>query len=514
MFLLLGGTGLGYSVQSQHVAKLPEVKGPSGVSRRYLVGDSIEGWADAIKVLVESHFEGLAPVRLDYRDIRQKGARLITSGGKAPGAGPLRICLEQLDARLSLAKGRKLRPIEAHDLMCLIADAVLAGGIRRAALISLFSKDDEEMLLCKTGEWWVEHEHRGRANNSVTLDRVTTTEAEFKAIWQKVEDSGAGEPGIYWTSDTEMGTNPCCEIALQPFQFCNLCEVNASDVTDQEDLEERAMAASVIGTLQASYSDFHYLRPIWRETTEREALIGVGMTGIGSGAVLKLDLERAAEVVKTTNGLTAVLLGINPAARCTTVKPSGTSSLVLGCASGIHAWHNAHYIRRIRVGKNEAIYSHLLKHHPDLVVDDVTRPFDQGIIEIPQAAPEGSILRTESPLDLLTRVRKFNIEWVRTGHRTGNNTHNVSCTISLRDDEWAACGEWMWEYRDDYNGISVLNYHGGTYRQAPFEDITEEEFKKRAESLHALDLTKVLELEDNTDLAGEAACAGGSCEIT
>jgi ribonucleoside-diphosphate reductase alpha chain len=310
-----------------------------------------------------------------------------------------------------------------------------------------------------------------------------------------------------------MGTNPCCEIALQPFQFCNLCEINASDIESQVDLNQRAAAAAVIGTLQASHTDFHYLRPIWKETTEKEALIGVGMTGIGSGAVLPFNLEEAADVVKNTNFIMANALGINPAARCTTVKPSGTSSLVVGSSSGIHAWHNDFYLRRIRVGKNEAIYQYIATNHPELVVDCKERPDTQGIFEIPQAAPEGSIMRTESPVELLERVHRFNTEWVRAGHRSGNNTHNVSCTISLRDNEWQICGDWMWDNRHDYNGISVLNYDGGTYVQAPFEDITEEEFKKRVPHLHALDLTKVVEMEDNTDLTGEAACAGGACEV-
>lgn len=513
MFLLLGGTGLGYSVQTQHIDKLPEVLGPRGAHRRYLVGDSIEGWADAIKVLVESHFEGRSPVRLDFRDIRPKGARLITSGGKAPGSDPLKECTVQIDKMLTKAQGRKLRPIEAHDIMCVIADAVLAGGIRRAALISLFSKGDQEMLLCKSGAWWEDTPYRGRANNSVTLDRATTTEEEFKTIWKAVEESGAGEPGVYWSNDHDMGTNPCCEIALQPFQFCNLCEINASDIESQEDLNQRAWAASIIGTCQASFSDFHYLRPVWKETTEREALIGVGMTGIGSGSVLEYNLEEAADVVKQTNFTMAAALGINAASRCTCVKPSGTSSLVLGSSSGIHAWHNTHYLRRIRVGKNEAIYSYIAANHPELVVDDESRPDTQAIFEIPQQAPEGSIVRTEAPLELLERVQRFNVEWVHKGHRTGNNTHNVSCTISLKTDEWAECGEWMWDNRYDYNGISVLNYDGGTYRQAPFEDITEEEFNQRVPYLHALDLTQVVEMEDNTDLTGEAACAGGACEV-
>mgnify|MGYP001574095537 CR=1 FL=1 len=513
MFLLLGGTGLGFSVQTRHVEKLPEVRGPRGSHRRYLVGDSIEGWADAIKVLVESHFEGRSPVRLDFRDIRPKGARLITSGGKAPGPGPLKECTVQIDKMLSKAQGRKLRPIEAHDIMCVIADAVLAGGIRRAALISLFSKEDKEMLTSKSGAWWEETPYRGRANNSVTLDRATTTEAEFKEIWQAVEDSMAGEPGVYWSNDLDMGTNPCCEVAMRAHNFCNLCEINASDIESQEDLNQRAWAASVIGTCQASFTDFHYLRPVWKETTEEDALIGVGMTGIGSGAILEYNLEEAADVVKQTNLIMANALGINAAKRCNVVKPSGTSSLVLGSSSGVHAWHNTHYLRRIRVGKNEAIYQYISANHPELVVDDESRPDTQAIFEIPQAAPENSILRTEAPLELLERVRRFNTEWVHKGHRTGNNTHNVSCTISLKPDEWAECGAWMWEHRHDYNGISVLNYDGGSYVQAPFEDITEEEFNARVPHLHALDLTQVVEMDDNTDLTGEAACAGGACEV-
>lgn len=514
MFLLLGGTGVGYSVQRHHVRDLPEVRGTKKRTRRFLVSDNIEGWADAVKVLVESYFQGLMNVEFDFRDIRPKGALLITSGGKAPGPQPLKDCIHNLRSVLDGAVGRQLTTLEVHDMMCYIADAVLAGGIRRAALISLFSMDDVSMLSSKTGNWWEANPQRGRANNSAVILRHRASKEDFDRLWERVQLSGAGEPGVYFTNDKDWGTNPCCEIALRPYQFCNLCELNVSDIKSQEDLNERARAAAFIGTLQAGYTDFHYLREVWRETTEREALIGVGQTGIGSGAILEYDLEEAAECVKEENAVVASLLGINVAARCTTVKPSGTSSCVLGTSSGIHAWHNDFYIRRQRVGKNEALYQYLMINHPELVEDEYFNPDSQAVIEIPQAAPEGSILRTESPLDLLNRVGRFNTEWVASGHREGQNTHNVSCTISLKDGDWDLCGEWMWKHRNNFNGISVLPYNGGTYMQAPFEDISEERFRLLESSLHEIDLTKVVEMEDVTDLSGEAACAGGACEIT
>jgi ribonucleoside-diphosphate reductase alpha chain len=515
MFLLLGGTGVGYSVQKHHVEKLPEIRKPKvDRERRFLVSDSIEGWADAIKAVIKSYFTGGSSLRFDYSDIRPKGARLITSGGKAPGSEPLRICVEKLRAILDLKKdGDKLSPIEVHDIVCHIADAVLAGGIRRAALISLFSADDDEMVSCKFGSWWELNPQRGRANNSAVLLRSKVTEEFFKGLWKKIELSNAGEPGIYFSNDKDWGTNPCCEIGLRPFQFCNLCEVNVSDVVDQQDLEDRVRAATFIGTLQASYTDFHYLRPIWQRTTEKDGLLGVGMTGIGSGVVQKLDVKAATKVAKEENERVAGILGINKAARITTIKPAGTSSLTLGCSSGIHAWHNDYYLRRVRVGKNEAIYSYLAQNHPELVEDEYFRPHDTAVIGVPQKAPEGSILRTESPLQLLERVKWFSQNWIKPGHRNGMNSHNISATVSIREHEWDAVGKWMWENREFYNGLSVLNYDGGSYTQAPFEDITKEKYEQLMETLHDVDLSKVVELDDNTDLTGELACSGNACEI-
>jgi hypothetical protein len=866
MFLLLGGTGVGFSVQNHHVEKLPEIKRPNSKrTRRFLVGDSIEGWADAVKALVHSYFNGSSRIRFDFSDVRPKGSRLVTSGGKAPGPQPLKECLIKVEGILeSKENGEKLTPIEVHDMVCHIADAVLAGGIRRAALISLFSADDDEMLGAKSGNWWEINPQRGRANNSVVLMRHKVTKEFFKNLWERVKASGAGEPGFYFTYDKDWGTNPslrkgtrvlttdgifpieeledkkfkvknlngeiseakcwlsgrdkplykltlqgghtyhataehewpiwdgekyvkvatpdiqegsylpvikenqlfdgdlgsyedgfvigwqlgdgwlttrgdsghlqhgfivsksdceygideriekylmglgsqakfsdrsstkelntvsnalnenlekfgashksaglpaavwkssekfrkgivdalfssdgsvdvskrrilftskheklvsdlsellgfygikntirkttrtmslngnpekdytrydlkiqdqasilhfrnifslsvgykqekldslawkrvpfanhdkikvvsvektdlkedvwdisvfdethcfqiahcitgnCCEIALRPFQFCNLTEVNVSNVQNQEDYEARVRAAAFIGTLQASYTDFHYLRPVWQRNTEKDSLIGVSMTGIASGAVLGLDMSAGARVVREENKRVAALIGIKPAARTTCVKPAGTTSLTLGTSSGIHAWHNDYYIRRIRVGKNEPIYSYLSIMHPELIEDEFFRPHDTAVISVPQKAPEGAITRVESALEMLERVKRVSQEWIKPGHSKGQNSHNVSATVTLKEDEWETVGEWMWENREHYNGLSVLPHSDHTYKQAPFEDCTEEVYNELMKSLSSVDLTKVVELDDNTDLKGEVACGGGACEI-
>jgi ribonucleoside-triphosphate reductase (thioredoxin) len=516
MFLLLGGTGVGYSVQKHHVEKLPPINKPyANRTKRYLISDSIEGWADSVKMLIKSYMNGRSStVVFDFSDIRAKGARLVTSGGKAPGPQPLKECLLKVEGLLnSKQDGDKLSTLEVHDIICYIADAVLAGGIRRAALISLFSAHDEEMIACKSGNWWELNPQRGRSNNSAVLMRHKVTKDFFMDIWKRIELSGSGEPGIYLNNDKDWGTNPCCEIALRPYQFCNLCEVNVSDVKTQEELNRRVKGAAFIGTLQAGYTNFHYLREIWKETTEKDALIGVSMTGIASGKVLKLDMTESALIVKKENARVAKKIGINSAARTTTVKPAGTTSLTLGTSSGIHAWHNDFYIRRLRVGKNEPIYKYLLAHNPELVKDEYFRPHDTAVIEIPQSAPKGSIMRTESAFSLLERIKKVATKWVIPGHKKGSNTHNVSATISLKPDEWKEAGEWMWENRNYYNGLAVLPYNGGTYTQAPFEDITKEKFEDLMQHLVSIDLSKVIEIDDNTDLKGELACAGGVCEI-
>lgn len=872
MFLLLSGTGVGFSVQFHHVEKLPDIQKPrKDKTRRWLAGDSIEGWADCVKMLMKSYFFGGPSIRFDFSDIRPKGTRLITSGGKAPGPQPLKEALIKIEGILeNKINGDKLTPIECHDIICHIADAVLTGGIRRAALISLFNADDNEMISCKSGNWWELNPQRGRANNSAVLVRHKLTEEYFFNLWERIKASGSGEPGVYLSNDKDYGTNPslragtkvlteggiypiekladtsfrvpnlngnwseakcwksgtniplwkltfdngatyystaqhewpinvngryvkcstdklvsgdmlpinvfnrdklhngtfgnydtgfmigwlygdgsltlrndtgkyvasfvvsktekevlgklletihaidsvertvterdstyefqvgsktfieyimnvcgvnkkefglpdklwtdwcdsmirgfvdglfsadghvpldkhgitltsahdkltsdiqellgfygikskitntqvtnvkfpngttynktyntnrlrttlagrikfsevfklsvlkkqnilatniggnkntihqkfmvlksveltdlhedvwdisvkddthcfhisqvttgnCCEISLRPYSFCNLCEVNVSDVETQEELNERTVAASFIGTLQASYTDFHYLRPIWKKTTEKDALIGVGMTGIGSGHVLNLNLKEASKLSVEENKRVASILGIKSAARTQTVKPSGTSSLVLGTSSGIHAWHNDYYLRRIRVNKTEAIYTYFSIYHPELIEDEYFRPHDTAVIQVPQKAPEGSILRTESPIETLERVKWVYKNWIKTGHNRGPNTNNVSATISIKDDEWETVGEWMWDNKEFYNGISVLPYDGGTYIQAPFEDIDFETWSKLKMAVTDIDLTKVVEMTDETNLMGELACAGGNCIVT
>ena len=513
MFLLLGGTGVGYSVQKHHIAQLPTIKKP-GKKKTFLIEDSIMGWADAVKVLMKAYLEGSFMPNFDFRAIRHKGARLVTAGGKAPGPEPLKLCLTHVQAMLDRKQeGESLSPLECHDILCHIANSVLAGGIRRSAMIALFSHDDEEMITCKYGNWWETNEQRGRANNSAVLERTEVLAGEFFDLWKRIEASGSGEPGIYWTNNKDWGTNPCCEIGLRPYQFCNLCEVNVSDVVDQTDLNDRVATAAFFGTLQAGFTDFHYLRDIWRQTTQKDALLGIGMTGIGSGEILKLNLELAANTAKVVNSMISEQTGINEASRITCIKPSGTTSLVLGTASGIHAWHAPYYLRTMRFNKNEDVAAYLMVNHPELCEDDILRPADTVCVRIPVKAPEGSIFRTETAIDTLERVKKFSLEWIKPGHIKGDNTHNVSATVSIKDGEWPNVGEWMWNNREVYNGLSVLPYSDHTYVQAPFEDITEEEYNKRISTLHSLDLTKVTELDDTVDFGAIAACAGGACEI-
>jgi len=513
MFLLLSGTGVGYSVQRAHIEQLPPVNKPTK-TRRYLVGDSIEGWADAVKVMITAYMKGKALPIYDFSDIRPKGALLLTSGGKAPGPEPLKDCLHNIQKIFDRKQnGEHLTTIEVHDILCFIADAVLSGGIRRSAMISLFDLDDDDMLTCKFGNWWETNPQRGRSNNSAVILRHKIEKEIFLELWKKIEMSGSGEPGFFFTNDVNWGLNPCAEISLRPFQFCNLTTINAGDIKDQDDFNARAKAAAFIGTLQASYTNFHYLRDIWKKTTEKEALIGVSMTGIASGTVLNLNMKDAANVVKEENARVSEMIGTNKAARTTTVKPEGTSSLVLGTSSGIHAWHNDFYIRRVRVGKNESIYQYLIDNHPEIVEDEFFKPKQQAVISVPQKAPAGAITRQETALDLLGRTSKVWKEWVKAGHRKGENKNNVSVTVTIKPDEWVGVGEWMWDNRDNFTALSVLPYSDHSYMQAPFEDIDEATYTEMVGHLHKIDLTKVVEVEDNTDLAGEVACGGGGCEV-
>jgi len=523
MFLLLSGCGFGYSVQKHHIEKLPEIIGPNTTKhKRFLVSDDIEGWADAIKALIDSYFKGKTQLIFDDRGIRPKGTRLVTSGGKAPGPQPLKDCIHNIKKVLDNALSErgthtKLLPIEAHDIICHIANAVMAGGIRRAACIALFSFDDDDMLNCKSGAWWELNPQRGRANNSVVLDRRKVQEENFYHIWERVKASGSGEPGIVFSNDPHnYGVNPCAEISLKSCSFCNLTTVNVSDVESQEEFESRIRAATIIGTIQASYTDFHYLRDVWRRNAESEALLGVSMTGIASNKIFDLDIKKAAKYAVEVNKEIAKKIGINPAKRVTTVKPEGTASLVLGCSSGVHAYHSPYYIRRMRLNKDDALYKYILNKMPELIEDEFFDPVHTAVLSVPIKSPDGAIIRTESPIDLLSRVKTLNKTWIKGGHISGANMHNVSVTVSINDNEWDIVGSWMWENKEYYNGISVLPIDYGSYKQVPFQECSEETYNEMFNYLKDINLKDVIEEieEVNIDHKQDTACGGGGCEIT
>ena len=514
LLLLMSGCGVGYSVRKHHINQLPVVTKPDG-KQRFLVADTLEGWVDAVRALTRAYFLGRYLPIFDFSDVRPMGAPLKTSGGRAPGPGPLMVALHNLNGLfVSKQIGDRLSSLECHDAACYISEAVHAGGLRSAAMISLFDEDDMAMVKCKHGDWSTNNKQRARANNSVSLYRPDLTRQSFFKIFDNTVISGSGEPGFALTNDRsgEYGLNPCGEIGLRPNQFCNLCEVNVSDVHNQSDLNERVRAAAFIGTLQAGYTDFHYLRGKWKKTTEDEALIGVGLTGICSGRVLDLDLERAARVVLDENENVAKAIGINTAARTTCVKPSGNSSCVLGCSSGVHSWHDEFYVRRIRITKSDEIYKFLFQKMSLYIEDDLTNK-NTAILSLPQAAPPGSILRNESPIDALERVKKIYNEWVIPGHRSGVDTNNVSCTIYVKDNEWGNVGQWMWSNRNCYRAISLLPYDGGTYSQMPYETISKDKYIEMMSNLSTMNMKNIVESEDNTSFSGEVACAGGACLI-
>lgn len=514
MFLLLSGVGFGYSVQKRHVNQLPKVQEPREEGL-YIIHDSIAGWAEAANMLFEAYFYGKIKPQFDYSKVRPKGSYLVTTGAKAPGPEPLKKSLELIEIKLKQSLGRKLRPIEVHDIVCILSDAVLAGGIRRAALISLFDRDDEEMLKAKHSDWWNHSPWRARANNSAILPRNEVTKEEFGHIFKVCQESGSGEPGFSWTNNPDWGFNPCHEIALNPNQFCNLTTINQTGITSEKDFLNRVYAASLIGTLQASYTDFSYLRPIWKETTEKESLLGVSFTGIADSksAINSELLKKGAQLVLEVNEKYAKKLGINPAARTTAIKPEGTSSCVLGSSSGIHARHSEYYIRRIRMNKDDALAVYLKSVIPELVEDDVTSSTGV-VVSIPQESPEGAILReTETAASLLNRSLYYSRNWVNPGHREGDNKHNVSVTISVKDNEWIDLRESMWENRNLYSGISLLPYDGGSYKQAPFEECQKETYLEMSKSLKELDLKLVKEEKDNTSRIEQLACVGGICML-
>lgn len=844
LYLLLSGVGFGYSVQNRHISKLPKITTPK--ERGYfVVQDSIMGWAQALEMLMSAYFNGSILPEYDFGNVRPKGSYLVTTGAKAPGPEPLKKMLTQVEEILKKAIGRQMTSLECHDLTCIISDSVLAGGIRRAALIVLFDRNDEAMLKCKHGEWWNTAPWRARANNSAILPRNKVTQEEFNYIYEMCQKSGSGEPGFYWTDNEDWGSNPCVEIALQSNQFCvtgdtklitkdgivnigdsvgkeisvwngdkwskttpvktqtnvdiyrvnfsdgsyldctgnhrfivkklnnneykelttleiesnilssrgynrnkfslpgvsilqsnqgkqednayeygyfkgdghvshssdmpsamiydekdlklnlnykvigkslknsygtsciqvsfnqldrnfckqlkhglpdqifewnresvlnfvagwadadgsnasrgiriygnessirqgqllltkvgvrssvnlmskagtitnlgirkndvwylqitktneipsrrlncsntsenkfkginqkiesivkldkrqdsfcleekqlhqcvfnnvltkqcNLTTINQTGITSERDFLNRVYAATLIGTLQASYTDFDYLRPIWRKTTEAEALLGVSFTGIADGMgnplitaeLLQKGVKHALEV----NEKYAKKIGINLAARLTAIKPEGTSSCVLGSSSGVHARHADHYLRRIRMNSDDSLTTYLKSVVPDLVEPDLFSATGV-VVTIPQESPPGSLTRhNETAESLLNRALFYRENWIEPGHRSGDNKHNVSVTISVKDNEWDSLKELMWQNRDRYSGISLLPFDGGTYKQAPFEDCTKERYDELSKLVVDIDLRQVREENDTTSRIEVLACAGGTCVI-
>ena len=500
-------------MQNHHIKQLPSLRLPKeeGI---YIVHDSIEGWAEALNQLMSAYFFGSIRPVFDISKIRDKGSYLVTTGAKAPGPEPLRQMLLKVEAILKLNLGRKLSSLQVHDIICLVADCVLSGGIRRAALISLFDRNDTEMLTSKHGAWWEKHPHRARANNSAVLPRSETTFEEFKNVYDMCIASNAGEPGFFWTNDLEWGTNPCAEIGLQSNQFCNLTTTNLTGLKNEKDFENRVYAAALLGTLQAGFTDFPYLSEKWRTVTESEALIGCSFTGIADASSLSGDsLQRAAKLVLDVNEKYAKKIGINTASRTTAIKPEGTASCVLGSSSGIHARHSEYYLRRVRMNKDDELARYLSRVVPELVEQDIFSA-NGVVVTIPQESPAGAITRhQESAIALFDRVKHYYNNWVVPGHRNGSNTHNISCTINYKPEEVGLLFNKLWEDRFQYSAVSLLPFSDAIYQQAPFEDCTKEIFEKYDKMVKEIDLTKVLEMQDTTSRTDQIACSGGLCEL-
>lgn len=556
-FLLLAGTGCGFSVQRHHVDRLPilPVRGEEMdlEVRHHDVGDTIEGWADALHELLRSHFDGYA-VEFNYAQIRPRGAPLVTAGGKAPGHLPLKHALNQVEVILTGAAGRKLRPIEVYDICMFIARAVLSGGIRRSATICLFSPDDEEMMTAKTGNWFEHHPQRSASNNSAVVPRQSESDALFRKLFHAQKEFG--EPGFYFADHPDYGCNPCCEIGLHPviegplteaektklralgydgsfdentrlsgWQMCNLSTINGAALQSADDFYVACIHAAVIGTMQAAYTDMSYLGPVTRWINEHDALLGVSICGFMDNPEILFDpmvLERGATLCRATNAAVATTLGINSAARVTCVKPEGTASLLLGAGSGIHPHHARHYFRRVQANRHDAIFRHFKAANPHLTERSVYRPETDDVLTFAVEAPEHAILRDEvDAIGFLRFVELVQRHWVRPGGaaetRSPDLHHNVSNTCTVRPEEWDDVADFIWEHRENFTGVALLPDDGDKrYAQAPREAVATEEdiLKWNRLAYNPVDYTAMKEATDETALKDVVACAGGACDLT
>ena len=530
MYILMCGTGVGFSVEYKYINKLPAVPDTLEKSNTVIVvEDSKQGWAKAYRELLALLWSGQVPA-IDVSKLRPAGARLKTMGGRSSGPQPLVNLFDFTIKVFKNAVGRQLKPIECHDIMCKIGEIVVVGGVRRSAMISLSNINDIEMAQAKAGNWWEGNSQRALSNNSVAYSRKPEM-AQFITEWKNLYDSKSGERGIYNVAaaqkqaakngrrDPEIhyGTNPCAEIILRPYQFCNLSEVVIRENDDAESVAKKVRLATILGTWQSTLTDFKYIRKIWKDNTEEERLLGVSLTGqfgnkffSGKQDIKKLGdtLSRLREYAREINSEEAAKLNIPESAAITCVKPSGTVSQLVGVSSGMHPWHSQHYIRTVRGDKKDPL-STFLKEVGIPVEDDFMKPNDTYVFSFPVKAPEGAILRNDlTAIEHLNTWLVYQREWCE---------HKPSITVSVREDEWMAVGAWVWEHFDEVSGISFLPHSDHSYKQAPYQEVTEEEYEdllsKMPKSIRWEDLS-FYETEDGTSGTQTLACTSdGNCEI-
>ena len=521
LMISMSGCGVGFSVESRYVENFPRIKRQTGTQRDLLVvEDSAEGWANALRLGWRPGSRAATSLRLSQ--LRQAGAPLRTKGGRASGPEPLRVMLEFMRARVLARQGSFLRPIDAHDMMCAVGNAAVSGGVRRTAMISLFDYDDDEMRLCKNGDFERDNNQRWNANNSAVWPEGGRTQIQFMQQFLDMVESGRGEPGIFNRESAlamrperrqaaEFGTNPCGEIILKPWQFCNLSAAVARKDDTFESLRDKVEVAAIIGTIQSLATYFPGLRPQWKQNCDDERLLGVDITGqmdspIAQDAEVKAQLRQVAVEV---NRQTAAALGINQSVAITCVKPSGNSSQLLDCSSGLHSRWAPYYIRNVRVATHSPLYKVLRDASVPMDPENGQTPDDANtwVIHFPVKAPEGSITREDrSAIEQCEFWLQNKLHWTE---------HNPSCTITYRPDEVLDVMKWVWEHRDQIGGMSFLPAFDAKYDNMPYVEITREEFEQRAAAFPEIDFSKVYryEEEDLTNAAQELACSSGYCEI-
>ncbi len=518
----MSGCGVGFSVESRYVENFPRIKRQTGTQRELMVvEDSAEGWANALRTGLETWFEG-SDMRFDLSQLRQAGAALKTKGGRASGPEPLRVMLDFVRARVLARQGSFLRPIDGHDMMCAVGNAAVSGGVRRTAMISLFDHDDDEMRLSKNGDFERDNNQRWNANNSAVWPAGGRTQVEYMHQFLEMVESGRGEPGIFNRESAlsmrperrqaaEFGTNPCGEILLRPWQFCNLSAAVARKNDTFESLRDKVEVAAIIGSIQSLATYFPGLRSQWKQNCDDERLLGVDITGqmdspIAQDAEVKAQLRQIAVEV---NRQTAAALGINQSAAITCVKPSGNSSQLLDCSSGLHSRWAPYYVRNVRVATHSPLYKVLRDASVPMDPENGQTPEDANtwVIHFPVKAPEGSVTRDDrSAIQQCEFWLQNKLYWTE---------HNPSCTITYRPDEVLDVMKWVWEHRDQIGGLSFLPAFDAKYDNMPYVEITREEFEQRAAAFPEIDFSKVYryEEEDLTNAAQELACSSGYCEI-